>query len=86
MGLPSDIAILLVEKGSVTADGVSLTIVDVFEEAFTVTLIPETLASTTFSDLAVGDEVNVEADILSKTIVRYLERRGGAGRGLRKAT
>ncbi|MHC4598698.1 MAG: riboflavin synthase [Planctomycetota bacterium] len=77
VAVPQDIAVFLVEKGSVAVDGVSLTVVDVFEDGFTVTLIPETLASTTLSDRTEGDEVNVETDILTKTIVRYIERKGG---------
>jgi riboflavin synthase len=79
VGWDSDALLLLVEKGSVAVDGVSLTVVDVYEEAFTVTLIPETLASTTLAALSPGTPVNVEADILGKTIVRFLQRKGKRG-------
>jgi riboflavin synthase len=70
---------LLVEKGSVTIDGVSLTVVGVdppgFDPAsFDVALIPHTLAVTTLGRLVVGDVVNLEADVLGKYVKRYLER------------
>ena len=70
---------LLVEKGSVTIDGVSLTVVGVdppgFDPAsFDVALIPHTLAVTTLGRLSVGDPLNLEADVLGKYVKRYLER------------
>jgi riboflavin synthase len=64
----------LVEKGSVTVDGVSLTVVGVDDAGFDVALIPHTLAVTTLGDLQPGDLVNVEADVLGKYVKRYLER------------
>jgi riboflavin synthase len=65
---------LLVEKGSVTIDGVSLTVVGVEPGGFDVALIPHTLAVTTLGRLGVGDAVNLEADVLGKYVKRYLER------------
>lgn len=65
---------LLVEKGSVTIDGVSLTVVGVGAAGFDVALIPHTLAVTTLGRLSVGDAVNLEADVLGKYVKRYLER------------
>lgn len=59
-------------KGSVTVDGVSLTLVAVEAERFSVALIPHTLASTTLGRRAVGDEVNLETDILAKYVERQL--------------
>ena len=56
-------------------------VVDVFDDAFTVTLIPETLSSTTLGDLSPGDAVNIETDILVKTIVRTVERKGRREKG-----
>ena len=64
----------LVEKGSVTVDGVSLTVFDIRPDRFTVSLIPTTLARTTLGDAAVGTTVNLEADIVGKYIVAHLER------------
>jgi len=65
---------LLVEKGSISIDGVSLTLVGVGAEGFDVALIPHTLAATTLGEREVGDRVNLEADVLGKYVKRYLER------------
>ena len=65
----------LVRKGSVTLDGVSLTVVEVGRTTFQVALIPHTLAVTTLGSLAVGDRVNVEVDVLAKYVERLLERK-----------
>jgi len=71
-----EIARYLVEKGSVAIDGVSLTVVGVEEGGFDVALIPHTLAETNLGDRVPGDRVNLEADVLGKYVVRYLERIG----------
>jgi riboflavin synthase len=63
-------------KGSVTLDGVSLTVAAVHADRFEVALIPTTLKMTTLGSRAIGWAFNFEADILSKTVVAYLERRG----------
>jgi riboflavin synthase len=67
-------ASMLVEKGSVAIDGVSLTVVGVEPAAFDVALIPHTLEATTLGDLQPGRRVNLEADILGKYVKRFLER------------
>ncbi|MCH2173636.1 riboflavin synthase [Myxococcota bacterium] len=64
----------LVEKGSVTVDGVALTVVGVAEDGFDVALIPHTLAVTTLGERTAGDRVNLEADVLGKYVKRYLDR------------
>jgi riboflavin synthase len=69
-----EFAALLVEKGSVAIDGVSLTVVGVEEAGFDVALIPHTLEVTTLGRLRPGDPVNLEADVLGKYVKRYLER------------
>ena len=70
----------IIPRGSVAIDGVSLTLARVHGDAFEVALIPETLDRTTLGKLSVGDVVNIEADILAKTVVHQLQRmRGGAG-------
>ncbi len=69
-----EIAELLVEKGSVAVDGVSLTVVGATEVGFDVALIPLTLAATTLGERQPGDRVNLEADVLGKYVKRYLER------------
>ncbi|MGW5363959.1 riboflavin synthase [Actinopolymorpha pittospori] len=75
--LPATLARYVAEKGSIAVDGVSLTVVDVRdlpEPAFTVALIPTTLDDTTLGRKRVGDEVNLEVDVIAK----YLERLGTA--------
>jgi riboflavin synthase len=68
----------MVPKGSVAVDGVSLTLVDVLEDRFSVALIPHTLAVTTLGFRRVGDRVNIETDLLGKYVFRYLEAGGTA--------
>lgn len=70
---PAGVAPYLVPKGSVTVDGVSLTVVDCSPTQFTVALIPHTLAVTRFDRLTIGDRVNLEADILAKYVAKALE-------------
>jgi riboflavin synthase len=64
---------LMASKGSVAIDGVSLTLVDVERERFSVALIPHTLAMTTLGRLAIGDPVNLETDLLAKYVDRSLQ-------------
>jgi riboflavin synthase len=64
----------LVDKGSVTIDGVSLTVVTVTPDGFHVALIPHTLDVTTLSDLVAGDRVNLEVDLFGKYVKQYLDR------------
>ena len=66
--------LLLVEKGSVAIDGVSLTLVGVETRGFDVALIPHTLGATTLGRRRVGDRVNLEADVLGKYVKHYVER------------
>ena len=70
--LPPELARYVVEKGSITVDGVSLTVVDVDDESFSVGLIPTTLALTTLGHKAVGDPVNLEVDIMAKYVEKLL--------------
>jgi riboflavin synthase len=74
VGCSRGFADLLVPKGSVAIEGVSLTVVGVEAEGFDVALIPHTLASTTLGELRGGQPVNLEADVLGKYVKRYLER------------
>ncbi len=62
----------MASKGSITVDGVSLTLVDVSDSAFSVALIPHTLAHTTLGELRVGSQVNLETDLLAKYVQRQL--------------
>jgi riboflavin synthase len=79
--LPDELARYVVEKGSITVSGVSLTVVDVTDDSFSVSLIPTTLADTTLGSLAPGDRVNLEVDIVAKYVERLLTHsptQGGA--------
>lgn len=71
---PPEIARFLVDKGSVTVDGVSLTVVSPIAGAFTVAVIPHTLEHTNLSDRSPDDVVNLEADILMKHVEALLRR------------
>jgi len=72
IGLPDGLGKYLVDKGSITVDGVSLTVVEAGDESFTVSLIPETLARTTLGTRQPGDRVNLEADVLAKHVEKLL--------------
>jgi riboflavin synthase len=76
LALPEGLSAYVVEKGSITLDGVSLTVVAIVDDVVTVSLIPETLRRTTLGQRAVGDHVNVEVDILAKYIEKMLTARG----------
>jgi riboflavin synthase len=78
ISLPAHLARYLVDKGSVTVDGVSLTVVEAGETSFTVSLIPETLARTTLGTRQVGDRVNLEADVLAKHVEKLLGGRAAS--------
>lgn len=73
--VPNDLTRQMASKGSVTIDGVSLTLVEVEDERFSVALIPHTLAVTTLGSRQVGDAVNLETDLLAKYVERQLEWR-----------
>ncbi|MFI1016985.1 riboflavin synthase [Streptomyces sp. NPDC020965] len=77
ISLPAGVARYVVEKGSITVDGVSLTVVDAGSDHFTVSLIPTTLALTTLGRKQPGDPVNLEVDIIAKYVERLLGARTG---------
>ena len=72
---PPSLLSQMAAKGSVTIDGVSLTVVDVDAATFSVALIPHTLACTTLGSLTVGGQVNLETDLVFKYVARWLEAR-----------
>ena len=72
LSLPRALARYVVEKGSVTVDGVSLTVAGVGPDSFTVSLIPTTMEVTTLGHKAVGDPVNLEVDVIAKYVERLL--------------
>jgi riboflavin synthase len=71
---PPELASYLVKKGSVAVDGVSLTVSELGDAGFSVSLIPETLARTTLGGIELGDRVNLEVDILAKHVERLMAR------------
>jgi len=75
VGLPDDLGRYVVGKGSITVDGVSLTVVEAARDSFTVSLIPTTLELTTLGHKNVGDPVNLEVDVVAKYVERMLEWR-----------
>lgn len=68
------IAGFLVEKGSVAVDGISLTVVDVFKDGFSIVIIPHTAGLTTIGFKGPGDAVNIEVDILGKYVSKFLSK------------
>ncbi|MEV3932593.1 MULTISPECIES: riboflavin synthase [unclassified Streptomyces] len=72
ISLPAGLTRYVVEKGSITVDGVSLTVVDAGPDFFTISLIPTTLALTTLGLKVPGDPVNLEVDVLAKYVERLL--------------
>ncbi|MFZ5815430.1 MAG: riboflavin synthase [Bacillota bacterium] len=74
---PPEILRYVVPKGSIAIDGISLTVVDVGEDRFRVSLIPHTFAVTNMAARRPGDRVNLEVDILAKYVERMLAWRGG---------
>jgi riboflavin synthase len=70
-----DLLRYVVPKGSIAVDGVSLTVADLGDDAFTVSLIPETLERTTLGSAHAGDAVNLEVDVLAKYVERLVQHR-----------
>lgn len=72
VSLPDDLGRYVVEKGSITVDGISLTVVEAAHDWFSVSLIPTTLELTTLGAKTVGDPVNLEVDVVAKYVERML--------------
>lgn len=83
IGAGKDITRFLVEKGSVAVDGISLTVVEVLSNGFSIVIIPHTAALTTIGVKGPGDTVNIEVDILGKYVSKFLHK--GQDSGLVKA-
>ena len=73
--LPEDSASLIIPRGSVAINGVSLTVAEISEGSFKVSIIPYTYEHTTFKDLRPGQKVNIEYDLLGKYVLRHFEVR-----------
>ncbi len=70
--MPPELARYVVEKGSITVDGCSLTVVRAMDDGFTVALIPHTTSVTTLGHYVVGDHVNLEVDVIAKYVERLM--------------
>ncbi len=81
IGAPQELTKYMVAKGSIAVNGISLTLVSVGSEEFMVSVIPHTLAVTQLQTVQVGDQVNLECDMIGKYVAKLL---GGAGEGLEK--
>jgi riboflavin synthase len=75
-GLPASIGRYVVEKGSITVDGISLTVAERGEEGFSVAVIPTTYEATTLGTKRAGDVVHLEVDVIAKYVERMLEADG----------
>lgn len=71
---PEDVMRYVIHKGSIAVDGISLTVAAVEKGSFTIWIIPHTFESTALSERAVGDAVNLEADMLGKYVERFAAR------------
>ena len=71
---PKDLMAMIAPKGSITIDGVSLTVNTVGDEQFSVNIIPHTAEVTTLGQLQVGDKVNLEIDLIARYVARYLSQ------------
>jgi riboflavin synthase len=71
--MPHELMRYVVEKGSITVDGISLTLVDVYDDGFSVAVIPHTLSVTTLGHKGPGDRVNLEVDVMAKYVERLTE-------------
>jgi riboflavin synthase alpha subunit len=74
VGAPPEVLRYCVEKGSITVDGVSLTVAWLGDETFSVALVPHTLSATTLGSVEAGRSVNLEVDVLAKYVERLLAR------------
>ncbi|HKK10895.1 MAG TPA: riboflavin synthase [Bacteroidales bacterium] len=75
IGMASEQIKYLIPKGSVAVNGISLTVVDVEEDSFTISVIPHSLSETTLNEMKTGDKVNIEVDMTAKYIERFLSFR-----------
>ena len=77
IGVPDELLGAVVPKGSITVDGVSLTVAELHDDGVSIALISHTLAVTTFGDTEAGDPVNLEVDLVARYVQRLMERAHG---------
>ena len=78
IGAPEDIMHYVVQKGSITIDGISLTVAKVYKDAFSVSIIPHTASETTLLKRRPGDKVNLECDIVGKYIEKFVGKKNSS--------
>lgn len=72
--IPKEQIKFVIQKGSVTVDGISLTINDIFEDSFRLTIIPHTIENTLFKDYQIGSRVNIETDMFARYIYNIFKK------------
>lgn len=77
--MPTDLAHYIAEKGSITVDGISLTVNELSASAFRLTIVPHTARETTLMSLKAGSQVHLEVDLIARYLERLLQGRQGAG-------
>jgi riboflavin synthase len=82
--VPPELTDFMVEKGSIAVNGISLTLVDVGRDFFTVSIIPHTLKETMLQFARPGDPFNIEVDIVGKYVAKWLGKRSSSGLSLEK--
>lgn len=80
--VPKEQIAYIVPKGSITIDGISLTVNDVFDESFRLTIIPHTLENTLIKEYKVGTKVNIETDMFARYIEHMLSHKNQSKKGL----
>jgi riboflavin synthase len=80
-GFPEELGRYIAMKGSITVDGISLTVAGLGDDWFEVAIIPHTWRETILSDLKIGDKVNLEADVLAKYVERLMKHDAESGEG-----
>ncbi|MGH2539430.1 MAG: riboflavin synthase, partial [Actinomycetota bacterium] len=78
VSMPTSLGRFTIEKGSITIDGVSLTVAALHDDGVTIAVIPHTLAVTTLGRIGQGDPVNVEVDVIAKYVERLVTATGPA--------
>ncbi len=80
--MPKDLAHYIAEKGSITVDGISLTVNELSSSAFRLTIVPHTARETTLMSLKAGSQVHLEVDLIARYLERLLQGRQGSSKGL----
>jgi riboflavin synthase len=80
IGAPASLMRYIADRGSISVDGISLTVTGLGDDHFGLTIVPHTLSGTTLPDLKVGDRLHLEVDLLARYLERLLDSRDGVGK------